>query len=69
MITIDTKKIIDAKVILKNLLRSVFQLMTEDSSWYDLYKSITSEKDLAEKDQHKMVRTERRRIRKEKTKA
>jgi hypothetical protein len=36
--------------------------MSEDSSWYELYKSITSEKDLAEKDQQRMVRRERRRI-------
>ena len=36
--------------------------MADDSSWYELYKSITSEKDLAEKDQQRMVRRERRRI-------
>jgi len=50
-------------MILKDLLREEFLKMTDDSSWYELYKSITSEKDLAEKDQQRMVRRERRRIR------
>ena len=49
-------------MVLKDLLRGEFLKMTEDSSWYELYKSITSEKDLAEKDQQRMVRRERRRI-------
>jgi len=50
-------------VILKEILKEEFLKMTEDSSWYELYKSVTSEKDLAEKDQQRMVRRERRRIR------
>jgi hypothetical protein len=35
---------------------------SQDDSWYELYKSITNEKDMAEKDQQRMIRRERRRI-------
>jgi len=37
--------------------------MSKDDNWYELYKSITNEKDMAEKDQQRMIRRERRRIR------
>ena len=48
---IDRVAIINAQILLKDWLRGEFLKMAEDSSWYELYKSITSEKDLAEKDQ------------------
>ena len=38
--------------------------ISKDDNWYELYKSITNEKDMAEKDQQRMIRRERRRIRK-----
>lgn len=41
-----------------------FSKFTQDDTWYELYKSITNEKDMAEKDQQRMIRRERRRIRK-----
>ena len=62
LMPIDRAAIIDAQVLFKDWLREQFLKMSEDSSWYELYKSITSEKDLAEKDQQRMVRRERRRI-------
>lgn len=37
-----------------------------DDMWYELYKSVTSEKDMAEKDQQRLVRRERRKIKKKK---
>lgn len=38
----------------------------QDDLWYELYKSVTSEKDMAEKDQQKLVRRERRKIKRKK---
>lgn len=35
---------------------------SKEDNWYELYKSITNEKDMAEKDQQRMIRRERRRI-------
>lgn len=39
-----------------------FLKFSQDDSWYELYKSITNEKDMAEKDQQRMIRRERRKI-------
>lgn len=37
--------------VLKKKLESLLDDVVEDSTWYELYKSITNEKNLAEKDQ------------------
>ena len=42
-------------------LRAEMLQISQDDQWYELYKSITNEKDLAEKDQQRMIRRERRR--------
>ena len=39
-----------------------FLKFSQDDTWYELYKSITNEKDMAEKDQQRMIRRERRKI-------
>ena len=45
-------------------LRAEMLLCSHDDQWYELYKSITNEKDLAEKDQQRMIRRERRKQKK-----
>jgi len=45
-------------------LRAEMLQYSQDDQWYELYKSITNEKDLAEKDQQRMIRRERRRQKK-----
>lgn len=52
------------KPILAVALRSHLGNMSKEDNWYELYKSITNEKDMAEKDQQRMIRRERRRIKK-----
>lgn len=50
-------------------LERVQKMLTDfanDDMWYELYKSVTSEKDMAEKDQQRLVRRERRKIKKRK---
>jgi hypothetical protein len=37
-------------VPIKNSLKAAFQRCSEEDIWYELYKSITNEKDMAEKD-------------------
>ena len=44
-------------------LRKRLTEMSKEDNWYELYKSITNEKDMAEKDQQRMIRRERRRMR------
>lgn len=51
------------KPILSVALRRHLMAMSKEDNWYELYKSITNEKDMAEKDQQRMIRRERRRIR------
>ena len=50
------------KLPFRQKLKEDFFKFTQDDSWYELYKSITNEKDMAEKDQQRMIRRERRRI-------
>lgn len=45
-------------------LTDTFISISQDDMWYELYKSITNEKDMAEKDQQRMIRREKRRIKK-----
>lgn len=52
-----------AKPVLAVALRKHLVDMSKEDNWYELYKSITNEKDMAEKDQQRMIRRERRRIR------
>lgn len=44
----------------------MIKVFSIDDTWYELYKSVTNEKDMAERDQQKLVRTEKRRLRKKK---
>ena len=53
----------------EGLLAEIKKVLVEascDDVWYELYKSVTSEKDLAERDQQKLVRRERRKLKKRK---
>ena len=43
-------------------LTDIFISVSQDDMWYELYKSITNEKDMAEKDQQRMIRREKRKI-------
>lgn len=45
------KKPEEDQVIFKDKLIEEFKKFTTDDTWYELYKSITNEKDMAEKDQ------------------
>ena len=52
----------DNKMKLSLALRADFHCINRDDSWYELYKMYTNEKDLAEKDQQRLIRRERRRL-------
>ena len=52
----------DGKVLLRQALQADFNCINTDDSWYELYKLYTNEKDMAEKDQQRLIRRERRRL-------
>ena len=45
---------------MRQQLLSMLESQAKDDTWYELYKSITNEKDMAERDQQKLVRREKR---------
>ena len=62
----EEKSSLEESESLITVLKREVQAVYDDQGWYEIYKSITNEKDMAEKDQQKLVRRERRMIQKKK---
>lgn len=59
----DNDRSLDTPFLLQRVTK-ILKTFSVDDTWYELYKSVTNEKDMAERDQQKLVRREKRRLKK-----